>query len=50
MNQAVGAMCGADVGNVTIDEVRKAVSDLTPPKFLEANLKGLDLGFTATRE
>ena len=46
----LGAMCGAGVGNVTIDEVREAVSDLTPPKFREANLKGLDLGFAATRE
>jgi indolepyruvate ferredoxin oxidoreductase beta subunit len=45
----LGAMCGAGAGNVTIDEVRAAVSDLTPQKFLEANLKGLDLGYEAVR-
>jgi len=43
----LGAMCGAGIGNVTIDEVKKAIEDLAPPKHIEANLKVVDLGYGA---
>jgi indolepyruvate ferredoxin oxidoreductase beta subunit len=40
----LGAMCGAGVGNVTIEEVREAVRVLAPAKFVEDNVKAVDLG------
>ncbi len=41
----LGAMCGAGVGNVTIEEVREAVKVLAPAKFVEDNVKAVDLGY-----
>jgi len=43
----LGAMCGAGISNVTIEEVKKAIEDLAPPKHVEANLKVVDLGYGA---
>jgi indolepyruvate ferredoxin oxidoreductase beta subunit len=45
----LGAMCGVQAGNVTRDEVRRAIKELAPPKFVDANLKVVDLGYEATR-
>ena len=45
----LGAMCGIGAGDVTIDEVRRAVRDLAPPKHLDANLKVVDLGYDAAK-
>jgi len=43
----LGAMCGAGIGNVTLEEVKKAIEELAPPKYVEANLKVVDLGYGA---
>jgi indolepyruvate ferredoxin oxidoreductase beta subunit len=43
----VGAMCGAGVANVSYDEVRNAVRELSPAKFADANLKVVELGYGA---
>ena len=43
----LGAMCGAGISNVTIEEVKKAIENLAPPKHIEANLKVVDLGYGA---
>ena len=45
----VGAMCGADVGNVSYEEVRNAVRELSPAKFADANMKVLELGYEALK-
>jgi len=45
----LGAMCGAEVGNVGIEEVKKAITELAPPKFRDANIKVVDLGYEALR-
>jgi len=45
----LGAMCGADLGGVSLDEVKEAVSELAPSRFVEANLKVLDLGYQAIK-
>jgi Pyruvate/2-oxoacid:ferredoxin oxidoreductase gamma subunit len=34
---------------VTVEEVRQAIRQLAPPKFVDANLKVVDLGYEATR-
>ena len=44
----LGALCGAGVGNVTIEEVREAVKALAPSKFVDDNLKAVDLGYAGT--
>jgi len=36
------------VGNVTIEEVREAVKALAPSKFVDDNLKAVDLGYAGT--
>ena len=41
----LGAMSGAGVGGVSMEEVRKAVQELSPSRFAQANLKVLDLGY-----
>lgn len=46
----LGAMCGAGLGDVTIDDVKKAITELAPPKFCEANLKVVDLGYEALKK
>lgn len=43
----LGAMSGAGVGGVSIEEIRHAVQALSPSRFSEANLKVLDLGYGA---
>ncbi len=43
----LGAMCGAGLGNVTIDEVKEAITELAPARFRDANLKVVDLGYEA---
>ncbi|EFC90354.1 pyruvate ferredoxin/flavodoxin oxidoreductase [Dethiosulfovibrio peptidovorans DSM 11002] len=45
----LGAMCGAGVGGVSVDEMNQAISDLAPPRFVEENLKVLKLGHEAAR-
>ncbi|HPI98081.1 MAG TPA: 2-oxoacid:acceptor oxidoreductase family protein [Synergistales bacterium] len=45
----LGAMCGAGLGGVSLTEVKDAVSELAPSRFVEANLKVLDLGYEALR-
>jgi len=45
----LGAMCGVGAGNVTVEEVREAIRRLAPPKFVDANLKVVDLGYESTR-
>ena len=44
----LGALCGAGVGDVTIAEVREAVKALAPSKFVDDNLKAVDLGYAGT--
>lgn len=45
----LGAMCGAGIGNVSVDEVREAVRKLAPAKFAEDNVRVVDLGYEGTR-
>ncbi|MDO9508403.1 MAG: 2-oxoacid:acceptor oxidoreductase family protein [Thermovirgaceae bacterium] len=45
----LGAMCGAGVGSVSIDEVREAVRTLAPARFVEDNIRAVDLGYEGTR-
>ena len=45
----LGALCGSGVGGFSLEEMEKALRDLAPPKFLEANLKALHLGYEATK-
>jgi len=45
----LGAMCGAEVGNVDLEEVKNAITELAPPKFRDANIKVVDLGYEALR-
>lgn len=44
----LGAMCGAGVGGVSIEDVKSAVKALSPARFVDTNLKVLDLGYEAT--
>ncbi len=41
----LGAMCGIDAGNVSIDEIRAAVGTLAPEKHRADNLKAVELGY-----
>lgn len=41
----LGAMCGAGLGDVSMEEVRQAITELAPARFVDANLKVVDLGF-----
>lgn len=43
----MGAMCGAGVSGLSFDEVSRAVKELSPPKFEDANVKVFALGFKA---
>lgn len=45
----LGALCGAGVGSITIEEVKNAIEELAPPKFKDANLKVVDLGYQALK-
>jgi indolepyruvate ferredoxin oxidoreductase beta subunit len=45
----LGAMCGAGVGGVSIEEVRDAVSSLAPARFVEDNVKAVNLGYEGIR-
>lgn len=45
----LGAMCGAGLGEVSVDEVREAVRSLAPAKFAEDNVRVVDLGYEGTR-
>ena len=44
----LGALGGAGVGKVTIEEIREAVKALAPAKFVDDNLKAVDLGYAGT--
>jgi indolepyruvate ferredoxin oxidoreductase beta subunit len=46
----LGALCGAGVGNISLEEVRQAIEELAPPKFKDANLKVVDLGYKALKK
>lgn len=41
----LGAMCGINAGNVSIDEIRETVAKLAPEKHRADNLKAVDLGY-----
>lgn len=43
----MGAMCGAGVSGLSYGEVSRAVKELSPPKFQDANMKVLALGAEA---
>lgn len=45
----LGAMCGAKLGAVSIDEVRGSISKLAPARFVEDNLKAVSLGYEGIR-
>ncbi len=45
----MGAMCGAGVSGLSFGEVSRAVKELSPPKFEDANMKVLALGAEAIR-
>jgi|SRR6056297_762655 len=45
----LGAMCGTGVGNIGIEEVESAISELSPSKFRDFNLKVVKLGYEAMR-
>jgi len=46
----LGAMGALNVGGISFDEVKDAISKLSPAKFLDDNMKALDLGKMATHE
>jgi indolepyruvate ferredoxin oxidoreductase beta subunit len=46
----LGAMCGAGIGGVSLDEVKDAVGELAPARFRDANLMVVDLGYRAMRD
>jgi len=41
----LGAMCGRDLGDFSLEELKEAVSELSPDRFRDLNLKAVDLGF-----
>ena len=43
----MGAMCGAGISGLSFAEVSRAVKELSPPKFQDANMKVLALGAEA---
>ncbi|MBL3538795.1 2-oxoacid:acceptor oxidoreductase family protein [Aminivibrio sp.] len=43
----MGAMCGAGVSGLSLGEVSRAVKELSPPQFQDANMKVLALGAEA---
>ena len=45
----LGALCGSGKGSVSLKEVREAIEELSPPKFKDANLKAVDLGYKALK-
>ncbi len=45
----LGALCGSGMGGFSLEKMREALQELAPPKFLEANLKALELGCNATK-
>ena len=45
----LGALCGSGVGDFSLKDMEDALRELAPPKFLEANLKALNLGYKATK-
>lgn len=45
----LGAMCGSGVGGASMDEIREAVRSLAPAKFVEDNVKALELGYEGIR-
>ncbi len=46
----LGALCGSGVGDFSLEAMQEALRELAPPKFLEANLKALELGYGSTRK
>lgn len=46
----LGAMGALNLGGISFDEVKDAVSKLSPAKFIDDNMKALDLGKMATHE
>lgn len=45
----LGAMCGAAVGGVSLEDMKRAIGDLAPARFVEENLSVLQLGYDAVR-
>lgn len=45
----LGALCGADLGDITLEDVKGAIEQLAPAKFKDANLKVVDLGYQALK-
>lgn len=45
----LGALCGAEVSDITLDDVKEAIEQLAPAKFKDANLKVVDLGYRALK-
>lgn len=45
----MGAMCGAKVSDLTLEEVSRAVKELSPAKFEEANMKVFAVGADSVR-
>lgn len=43
----LGAMSGSSVESGSIDEVREAIKELSPPRFVQDNIKVLELGYEA---
>lgn len=43
----LGAMCGKGLGDVSLEDVKKTVEELSPERFREPNLKSVDLGYRA---
>lgn len=45
----LGAMCGADIGAPSFEEVKEAVIALSPSKFKDDNVKAAELGYKAVQ-
>jgi len=46
----LGAMCGRDLGDFSLEELKEAVSELSPDRFRDLNLKAVDLGFREMKD
>ena len=45
----MGAMCGAPIGGPSFEEASRAVKELSPSKFQDANMKVLSIGAESVR-
>ena len=46
----LGAMCGKELGNFSIEDVKQAIEDLSPSRFVDDNLKVVELGYRTMRQ